>query len=102
MFTYLDKEKKGYITTEDIDKGLNMCRGDTMTKINLMKAVQAMDVDGNGKINYYEFLDLAARLSTKSIYERLESAFKVLDNDGDGSITKEELFKFFNCTEDDS
>ena len=50
-----------------------------------------IDTDGSGKIDYTEFL---AATMEKSLYmkeEKLMMTFKMLDLDGNGKISKEEL-----------
>ena len=50
-----------------------------------------IDTDGSGKIDYTEFL---AATMEKSLYmkeEKLMMNFKMLDLDGNGKISKEEL-----------
>lgn len=51
----------------------------------------SIDTDGSGKIDYTEFL---AATMEKSIYmkeDKLHQAFKMLDQDGNGKISREEL-----------
>merc|ERR1719162_829485 len=58
---------------------------------DLQKVMEDVDADGNGSIDYTEFL--AASLD-KRTYLREDvcwAAFQVFDRDGDGSITLDEL-----------
>ena len=50
-----------------------------------------MDTDGSGKIEYTEFLAATMERSVYMKEEKLHTAFKMLDIDGNGKISKEEL-----------
>jgi len=55
--------------------------------------MKSIDMDGNGKIDYTEFL---AATIQKSIYmkqEKLYMAFKMFDIDNSGKISPEELYE---------
>lgn len=51
----------------------------------------AVDINNNGQIDFTEFV--IANVSAKDILtdEKLMSAFNILDRDGDGRITKDDL-----------
>lgn len=53
--------------------------------------MEEVDADGNGFIDYSEFLMAATRRDVLLASENLESAFKAFDIDGNGTITAEEL-----------
>lgn len=50
-----------------------------------------IDIDGNGSIDYTEFV--MASMNEKNIVtkEKLQQAFKMFDKDGSGTITADEI-----------
>jgi calcium-dependent protein kinase len=60
--------------------------------------MSSIDLDGNGTIDYNEFL--AGTLSRAKILSKqnLEAAFKSFDKDGSGKITIDEIMSIFNQT----
>lgn len=66
--------------------------GQNLTQAELKEMIDEVDVDGNGTIDFQEFLTLMARKMKESDteYELIET-FKVFDRDGDGFISSEEL-----------
>ncbi|KAJ1860846.1 hypothetical protein LPJ73_001211 [Coemansia sp. RSA 2703] len=66
--------------------------GYTPTDINLRDMINEVDKDGNGKIDFSEFLTLMARQNKDANDEdELKEAFKVFDKDGNGYISSQEL-----------
>lgn len=55
---------------------------------------QSFDHDGNGVVDYEEFSSGFCMLAAGSSKDRLAMAFRMLDEDGDGTITRHELWKF--------
>lgn len=53
--------------------------------------MDATDVDGNGTIDYQEFLAATMNMSQMAKLDNLEQAFRHFDSDNDGYITVEEL-----------
>jgi len=54
--------------------------------------VQAADADGTGKISYTEFVKMMApRLRPERSKAELQQAFDILDRDGSGCVTEDEL-----------
>jgi len=90
MFLALDTDGDGILTGEEIKVGLDKA-GFTEVPGEIMQILDGVDSDGNGVIDYTEFL--AASLD-KQIYTQEDacwSAFRVFDRDGDGKISMEEL-----------
>lgn len=54
-----------------------------------------LDKDGNGVIDYSEFLTAAASRRTVLSQENLQRAFALIDADGNGEITIQELKMVF-------
>ena len=90
-FEIFDKDKDGYITTKelgDIMKNL----GQTPSEAELQDMINEVDIDGNGTIDFKEFLGLMARkMRDNDSEEELIEAFKVFDRDGNGLISNVEL-----------
>lgn len=54
-----------------------------------------MDVDGDGEIDFTEFISAAFDKRALLTQENLDAAFKTFDADGNGKITKDELKAVF-------
>ena len=95
-FEIFDKDKDGYITTKelgDIMKNL----GQTPSEAELQDMINEVDIDGNGTIDFKEFLGLMARkMRDADTEEELIEAFKVFDRDGNGLISGNELQHVMN------
>merc|ERR1712217_104566 len=79
------------ITKEELAKVLRELDQDpTEEELNLL--MDEVDADGNGTVEFPEFLMLMARkMQDTDTDEELTEAFKVFDRDGNGNISKEEL-----------
>jgi len=89
IFSALDKNGDGVLTVSEVSHALHnmsVTYGDEIQGI-----LQELDTDGNGTIDYTEFI--AASIDHK-LYEQesvCRSAFRVFDLDGDGKITIDEM-----------
>ncbi|KAL5013783.1 hypothetical protein ScPMuIL_008053 [Solemya velum] len=87
-----DTNKDGMITTTELGtvmKSLSM----TPTEAELRDIIEEADVDGNGTIDFPEFLQMMARRIEEIDRELIvKETFKLFDKDGDGFITSEELY----------
>ncbi|GMH39496.1 hypothetical protein BSKO_07394 [Bryopsis sp. KO-2023] len=99
MFQSLDVTGKGVIPVGELRKGLQSKGKIPEAEMELL--LKNIDVDGNGLIDYEEFL--AATLNTMKLdnEDQLVKAFEHFDKDGSGTITKDELMAIFrNCDYD--
>lgn len=90
IFTALDTNGDGLLTTEELQSGLERA-GLGKAAEDLHAICDGVDTDGSGVIDYTEFL--AAALDKRSYLseQACRTAFKVFDLDGDGKISVEEL-----------
>jgi len=66
--------------------------GENPTQQELYEMIKEVDTDGNGSIDFEEFLSLMARkIQDTDTEEELLGAFKLCDRDGSGAISPEEL-----------
>ena len=57
--------------------------------------MKACDLNGDGKIDYSEFIAAACEKSLMLTSTNLQNVFNVMDLNGDGTLTKEELMQMF-------
>jgi calcium-dependent protein kinase len=90
VFSMLDSNKDGTITFTELRRGLERL-GHLDDLEDLRSLMENMDVDGNKRIDFSEFI--AATMNTKHFYQDdlLWEAFHVFDHDHSGAICKKEL-----------
>ncbi|KAJ2446301.1 hypothetical protein GGF42_005735 [Coemansia sp. RSA 2424] len=88
-FTLFDKDNDGSITGEELGAVLKAL-GQNPSEQEIQDMVNELDADGNGKIDFEEFVSLMKTHSADENDEYKE-AFHVFDKDGDGQITEAEL-----------
>ena len=66
--------------------------GQNPTEAELQDMINDVDADGNGTIDFPEFLTMMARkMKDTDSEEEIKEAFKVFDKDGNGFISAAEL-----------
>lgn len=99
MFISIDADRNGTITVDELRQGLK-AKGTLLPEADLQRLMSDMDVDGNGVIDYEEFVAATMNLY-KLENENLMKAFQKFDADGSGYITKDELVAALKDREDD-
>lgn len=57
--------------------------------------MESVDYEGNGSINYTEFLSATVQIKSVLTYEKLWALFKHFDTDDSGTITPQNLKEAF-------
>ncbi|ELU09134.1 hypothetical protein CAPTEDRAFT_228814 [Capitella teleta] len=88
-FAMFDKDGDGTISTKEL--GIVMrSLGQNPTESELQEIINEVDMDGNGTIDFEEFVVMMAKQQCLGP-EELEQAFRMFDKDGDGFIDAREL-----------
>ena len=91
-FDLFDKDKDGRITTGELGTVMRSL-GQDPTDTELRDMVNEIDIDGNGTIEFSEFVAMMANKLKDGgdPDEDLKEAFKVFDKDNNGFISQSEL-----------
>ncbi|KAK9133424.1 hypothetical protein Scep_012952 [Stephania cephalantha] len=90
MFANMDTDKSGTITYEELKTGLARL-GSKLSETEVKQLMDAADVDGNGSIDYIEFITATMHRHRLERDEHLYNAFQYFDKDNSGFITRDEL-----------
>ncbi|KAJ8765432.1 hypothetical protein K2173_013190 [Erythroxylum novogranatense] len=90
-FCLFDKDGDGCITVDELATVIRSL-DQNPTEEELHDMISEVDADGNGTIEFLEFLDLMAKkMKETDAEEELKEAFKVFDKDQNGYISATEL-----------
>lgn len=89
IFQKIDKNGDGFLSRQEIENALK--EYPNILSANAADILTQADTDGNGQINYSEFLTSALNWESHFSNEKLREAFKQFDKDGNGTLSIEEL-----------
>lgn len=94
-FGLFDRDGVGYITSNEIQKIVNMF-GTPASREAIDKFMVDYDDDKNGNLDFSEFLKMMCRnkvVLTELADENIKAAFKAMDKDNNGYLEKVELLQ---------
>jgi len=89
-FVALDADGDGQLSPRELREGIRLS-GFELSEEELRKTLEGMDVNGNGAVEYTEFLAAAVDRSKYQGEGLCRYAFEVLDWDGDGQISPQDM-----------
>ncbi|KAL8140160.1 hypothetical protein V2J09_006181 [Rumex salicifolius] len=89
-FDSMDTQKRGRINLEELKAGLTKL-GQHVSEADLQILMDAADVDGDGTLNYGEFVAVSVHLRKMANDEHLHKAFSFFDKNKSGFIEIDEL-----------
>lgn len=90
MFKSMDTDNSGTITFEELKIGLAR-QGSKLSETEVRQLMEAADVDGNGSIDYIEFITATMHMNRMERADHIYRAFQYFDKDSSGYITVDEL-----------
>jgi len=92
-FDLFDKDDSKSIDVDELQYAMKAL-GITLKKDEVRKMMEEVDDDGNGTIEFKEFLDLMSKkMEQRNPIEELKKAFRTFDIDDSGRITAENLVR---------
>ncbi|XP_071833406.1 neo-calmodulin-like isoform X2 [Apostichopus japonicus] len=90
-FLLFDQDKDGVISANELEKVMKLLKQDTSEE-EIREMFDEADTDGNGAIDFKEFLTMMAnKMSKHSIDDGMKQAFKVFETDIKGHVSADDI-----------
>ncbi|KAL8424563.1 hypothetical protein Efla_005669 [Eimeria flavescens] len=100
VFTQLDTRGDGVLSIDEIREGIARSGVRLPSDMVLEEVLKEVDTGGTGSIDYTEFIAACLHQSHYIREEACRAAFRVLDINGDGHVSAEELAQVFHMAGD--
>ena len=101
-FEAMDKDKDGVLSKQELINGLSKFYGNRAFLVEeIDQLLSNIDLNGNGVIDYWEFVAATADYQKLWTEKNLKQAFDKFDLDGNGEITFDELRQVLGGDEED-
>ena len=96
MFIKFDTNNDGHLSLDELRAGFSeIAQILNIDEPDVEEMLRGADLDGDGTIDYTEFIAAAFQKDLLLSSDNLQRAFRMFDTDGDGTISKEELKAVF-------
>lgn len=90
-FEIFDRDRDDYITIQELSEIMRNL-GNAPSEGEIQDMIREVDIDGNGNINFQEYISLMARrMRDGDLEEEMKQVFKLFDRDGNGKVGASEL-----------
>jgi len=101
VFQKMDVHKNGRLTYDNLVEGLSQYSDFQFTESELKKLINSLDNDGNGYIEYEEFLRATVDMDTLLTETNMKMAFNFFDTDGSGKLCYDEIKSILGVINDE-
>ena len=98
-FLQWDTDQNGVLSRDEIEENMaRICQYFNMEEPDVQNMFEAADIDGDGQIDFTDFLAAATDKRKLLTLSNLKRTFKMLDRDGDGYINLEDISAHLGST----
>lgn len=97
IFKVMDNNKNGLLDVDDFRWGL-MDYGITLSKEEAVQVLKHFDRDGNGSVDFNEFIRIIRGDLNAARKTIIRSAYNKLDVNGDGTVKLDDIAKLYDAT----
>jgi len=89
----------GTLTEDEFLKGTKAFFGEQLTEEDAIHLYNKIDLNGNGTIEFNEFVLVTLHKDELHSQQKLRAAFDMMDKNGDNTISADELLDVFSFNE---